>query len=143
MSDSSTAIQSYIDRVWIGRDPEAVAELVSEDFVRHGPEWEGGDTHGPEAMKQALTGFLAIFPDLTQEIVEQDIRGDKGYLRLKTSGTHTGAPLLGVEPSGTRVEFPCLWEIRAQDGKVAEEWVAYDSLYVMMRIGVVSLPAGA
>ena len=136
MSDSPTVIRRYIDEVWIGRDVQAADDLVAEDFVRHGPAWEGGDTRGREAFKEALTGFFAIFPDLHQEILRHK-------MRIRTSGTHTGASFMGVEPTGTEVAFPCLWMIRASNGKVTEEWVSYDSLYVMTQLGVVSLPAAA
>jgi SnoaL-like polyketide cyclase len=70
--------------------------------------------------------------------------GDMVATRWTARGTHQGE-LMGIPPSGNRVEVPGTTISRIEGGKVAEEWDNYDALGMMQAIGAVpeQEPAGS
>jgi len=59
--------------------------------------------------------------------------------RWRARGTHQGE-LLGVPPSGNRVEVTGITIDRFSGGKFAESWTAYDALGMMRQIGAIAEP---
>jgi predicted ester cyclase len=139
MSDRAV-LDRYVDELWNGHRTELIDELVTEDFVRHGPPSLGGDVVGREAFRTELTQLFADSPDLTQHIEARDDRGDTTVIRITTTATHVKS-VAGEEPTGNLISIPCLWLIRAENGRVAEEWVAMDTLSLAQQIGMVPAPA--
>ncbi len=60
-----------------------------------------------------------------------------------TAGTHTGThagDLMGIPPTGRRIEVSGITISRFAGGKIAEEWHQGDDLGMMQQLGVV--PSG-
>ena len=80
--------------------------------------------------------YRGAFPDAQIIIEDQLAEGDMVATRWTARGTHQGE-LLGVPPSGNRVEVAGMTISRAEGGKIAEEWNNYDALGLMQQIGAI------
>ena len=77
----------------------------------------------------------AGFPDLTHTIEEQIAEGEKVVNRLLIRGTHRGS-FQGIPASGKAVAMPALTIQRIAEGKVAEQWIAFDAMGLLQQLGV-------
>ncbi len=113
-------------------------ELFALNFVYHDPA-SGEDWHGPESVKRYAAMLRAAFPDLHYSVEDQIAKGDKVVTRYTASGTHQ-SELMGIAPTGNRVEITGISITRIEDGKIEEIWENYDTLGMMQQLGVVTLP---
>lgn len=91
---------------------------------------------------QAITGFFrdlfAAVPDWRTEIQNVVDDGDRQVVvQWRGSGTFTGAPLFGIEPTGRHVEIDGVDVIRLDDGgKVATNTIYYDGAEYARQVGM-------
>ena len=116
------------------------AELVAPDVVYRGP-CLMPEVRGREAFGQAIAGFRAILPDLTERVEAQWADGEWVTTHFRTSGTHLGA-FMGGEPTGNRLEGWGLDVSQVVDGQVVEMWAMFDALAMLQAFGVVTMPSG-
>jgi steroid delta-isomerase-like uncharacterized protein len=117
------------------RNIDAVDEIYASDFVGHDPAMPE-DVRGVEGAREFYGMYQSAFPDVQITIEEQVAEGDTVATRWTARGTHQGE-LLGVPPSGNRVEVMGVTISRIEGGKVAEEWDNYDALGMMQGIGAI------
>ena len=75
------------------------------------------------------------FPDYWMEITHIVAEDDRVAARFRQGGTHTG-PLMGIAPTGKKVEWTEIGILRVADGKVVESWYDVDMLGLMSQLGV-------
>jgi steroid delta-isomerase-like uncharacterized protein len=117
-----------------------IDELVAPDYVGHDPAQP--EMHGPQGIKEFITGYLAGFPDGRITIDEQLAEGDLVATRWTGRGTHQGE-LMGIPPTGKQVTVSGITISRVKNGKVVEEWSNWDTLGMLQQLGVVPQMAGA
>ena len=88
-----------------------------------------------EQAKQEFTAFRSAFPDWREEIVDLVAEEDKIVGRFKCSGTHRGE-MMGIAPTGRRMEVDEVYFLRVQDGKFVEFWGLEDNLTRMRQLGL-------
>ena len=139
MSEEKKAVvrryNELVEQYWRTGDADAFDEVVASDFVHHAP----GLPPDLKGMKQALPMFRAAFPDMRLTVEDMIAEGDKVVDRVTVRGTHEGE-LMGVPPSGNRVEFMETHISRIADGKIVERWGEWDALGMMQQIGAVPAP---
>ncbi len=139
-AEENKAIARRADEELFDRGNLDVAdELFAPNFVFHDPA-SGEDWHGPESVKQYAAMMRAAFPELHYAVEDQIAQGDKVVTRYTASGTHQGG-LMGVAPTGNRVEITGISIRRIEGGKFEEIWESYDALGMMQQLGVVPSPA--
>jgi len=113
---------------------ELAEQLYAKDFVNHG-------IHSNATLEEdqtALKGWHAAFPDVvvTPEklIAEDDLVTIYWIARGTNTGTGNGLPATGKKAELTGIT---IWRI--VDGKIKEEWSAFDQLSLMRQLGL--LPA--
>ena len=117
-------------------DEIAARELVDSDaFVDHSPGW------GTDSFASVLECYRALWtamPDLMFDVDEPNMvcEGNQVVAHSVARGTHTGAPLFGVEPSGKEVVWTHTDFVRVAGGKVVERWTASDTLTLFQQVGV-------
>jgi predicted ester cyclase len=117
-------------------DEIAARELVDADaFVDHSPGW------GTDSFASVLECYGALWsamPDLMFEVDEPNMvcEGNQVVAHSVARGTHTGAPLFGVEPSGNEVVWTHTDFVRVAGGKAVERWTASDTLTLFQQMGV-------
>lgn len=99
------------------------------------------------SREEVVTWFQGLFdavPDLHMEVEDVAIAGDPGRervtVRWRMTGTFSGAPYLGIEPTGRSIDLRGMDLIDIEDGRVAGNNIYYDQLAFARQIGM--LPAG-
>ena len=109
-------------------------EIYAKDFVNHG-------LHRAISLKEdqeAARGWKLAFPDLKMTVVQEIAEGDLVTVLWIASGTNTGEGN-GLPATGKKAEVRGITIWRIVNGKIAEEWSAFDELGVMKDLGL--LPA--
>lgn len=82
-----------LEEVWGKGNLDVTHEIIAEDFVRHGPDVEGGPLTGREAFKALVATYRTGYPDLDVPLEEMFEVGDRVITRWRAVGTNTGEAL--------------------------------------------------
>jgi SnoaL-like polyketide cyclase len=77
-----------------GLSATAPAGLLAPSFVRYDLAELFSGSHGPEGASGFVAMITAAMPDFRLDFEDISGAGDRATVRLRMSGTHTGAPLL-------------------------------------------------
>ncbi len=135
-SENEALVRRYVEEVYDQRRLDVADEIFAPDFTLHDPDLPGG-ARGPEGMKRVVETFVGAFPDLQVSLDDGFSSGDKVVTRWTSMGTHQGE-LMGIAPTGNRVEVTAVGIWRVAEGKIAEAWVVFDALGMMQQLGVAS-----
>jgi predicted ester cyclase len=111
--------------------------IVAAEFVEHQFLGESG----PQGIKALIGQLRTAFPDLKMTIEDTATSGDKVWARLRCQGTHKG-PLMGVPPTGRRIDTTALEVCRFAKGRVVEHWGVPDRFAAMTQLGILPGPRG-
>jgi steroid delta-isomerase-like uncharacterized protein len=118
---------------------ELAEQLYAKDFVNHG-------IHRDIRLEEdqaALKGWHQAFPDLS--IVPEKLIADGELVAVYwiARGTNTGTGN-GLPATGKKAEQSGITIWRIVDGKIKEEWSAFDQLSMMKQLGLLDQkPSGA
>jgi steroid delta-isomerase-like uncharacterized protein len=112
---------------------DAIEEYYAPDLVWHEPDQ---DIQGYEQAKQFASTFIAAFPDINISVEDVIAEGDKVVGRYTIRGTHQGETEDFGPPTGRQMELEGITIHRFEDGKIVEEWEAYDNLGVLQQLGL-------
>ena len=110
---------------------ELAEELYAKDFLNHG-------IHRDISLAEdqtALKGWHQAFPDLSIAPEKLIADGDLVAVYWIARGTNTGAGN-GLPATGKKVEQSGITIWRIVDGKIKEEWSAFDQLSMMQQLGL-------
>jgi predicted ester cyclase len=136
MTDVRDVVERLVRDVWNGHAVQAVEELVDPGHA------------GPEAAavadgaQQVLAWHLErrrSFPDLTYEIVDLLVDGDRAALRWRARGTQ-GGPYGPVPPTGRSAEWEGATFLRIRAGKVVETWSVNEMFQLVQQLGARVVP---
>ena len=131
--NKATAKRAFEEILSHGRY-ELAEQLYAKDFVNHG-------LHSNASLEDdqtALKGWRAAFPDVVivpEKLIAED---DLVTIYWTARGTNTGTGN-GLPATGKRAEMAGITIWRIVDGKIKEEWSAFDQLSMMRQLGL--LPA--
>ncbi|MHA1958727.1 MAG: ester cyclase [Candidatus Thorarchaeota archaeon] len=117
------------------RDLDVFDELVAPDYYDN-----LFQQRGREAFKDLFTMAFKGFPDWYEAIEDIIAEGDKVWVRIKATGTHTNEwDLFGVSvpPTGNKITMNMVFIWRLEDGKLVEGWEVDDNLEILKQMGVV------
>ena len=105
-------------------------EFIAPDYIDH--------IHhgGPEGVKQVFNMAFKAFPDWHETIEDIIAEGDKVWVRLTYTGTHTGE-FRGLAPTGKKITTTGLMIYRIVNGKLVEGWDLSDYLALLKQIGAI------
>ena len=112
------------------------AESHAADFVAHG---SNHDATLAEDMAAARDERKAL-PDMRMKVNRLVAEGDLVAVHWTASGTNTGEGM-GFPATGKKITTDGITIFRFVDGKIKEEWSAWDMLSVMQQAGL--YPASA
>jgi steroid delta-isomerase-like uncharacterized protein len=116
------------------RNPDLIEEFYPPDLVWHAPDQ---DIRGYEQAKQSISTFFAAMPDINITVEDVIAEGDQAVSRYTIRGTHQGETEEFGPPTGRQMELRGITIQRFEDGKIVEQWEAYDNLSVMQQLGLV------
>ena len=137
MSEENKAlVRRYFEEIWDKGNLDAIEELFTTDFVRHGPTAAEGEVRGQEGFEGLVSSYRTGLPDLRVSIEDLIAEGDRVVTRWTARGTHQGE-LMGNAPTGNPATVTGILIDRISGGKIEEEWADYDTLHLMQQIGAV------
>jgi predicted ester cyclase len=105
-------------------------EFVAPDYVDHTNHVDR------EGLKQLFNMAFKAFPDWHETIEDIIAEGDKVWIRVKTTGTHTGE-WMGIAPTGKKITSEMVDIYRIVDGKHVEGRFIVDQLDFFKGLGVI------
>ncbi len=140
MADPASIAREYME-AWNRRDFARYRELIHPQYSYTGADGQRQD--GPEAGMAVAQMFANAFPDGKIDIQHIHPAGDKiAVVEFIGRGTHQG-DLMGISPTGRKIEMPVCNVIEARDGKVYSEREYMDMAHMMQQLGVMPAPATA
>ncbi|UCE15360.1 MAG: ester cyclase [Candidatus Bathyarchaeota archaeon] len=110
---------------------DSLDEFVAQDYVDH-----TNQIRGLESLKQLMTMGIKAVPDWHETIEDIIAEGDKVWVRLAYTGTHTGEGV-GLIPTGNKITAMAVDIYRIVNGKLAEYWNVTDRLALLKPQGVI------
>src|ERR1041384_2680144 len=112
---------------------ELAEQLYAKDFVNHGIHRD----IGLEEDQAALKGWHQAFADISITPEKLIAEGDLVAIYWIARGTNTGTGN-GLPATGKKVEQSGITIWRILNGKIKEEWSAFDQLSMMQQLGLLS-----
>jgi steroid delta-isomerase-like uncharacterized protein len=138
--DNAALVHRWFEEVWNQGREEIIDELFAPDGVTYGLGELDVEVRGPSQFKPFFRNILAAFPDLHITIQDTIAEGNKVAVRLLIEGTHKGAGLVGIRPSGRAVRLSGIAILHTSDGKLVAGWNNWDQLGMLQQIGVIAVP---
>lgn len=119
-------------RAWGRGETAAFENIAAPNYVRHSR--DGAEVRLPGMLRQIEESHTA-FSDFRVEVQRSVAEDDMIALDWRTVAKHTGT-FMGVPPTGRDVVVSGASFLRHKDGRIVEEWVAWDprDLLTSMRI---------
>ena len=133
LEENKRIARSIPEKVFGEGNLDLLDELYAEDAIEHNP---FGNLQGKAAIRESYEGFIGAFPDITQVVEDIVAEGDTVAMRLTARGTHEG-PMMGLEPTGKKIEVQQTVFTRIEDGEIAERWLHPDNLGMLQQLGVI------
>lgn len=130
--DGVATVENFWARVWQSGDPEAVDELVAEDFVLVNA---GNEIRGRADFKAWVRRFLATVHNLEFTVVEtfQNADGTRVCSLWELAGHNNG--IVGLEPDGRPVHLTgtAVWDVHT-DGTLLRNRVERNAFELHQRL---------
>jgi SnoaL-like polyketide cyclase len=131
--NSVRIVENFWRQVWQSRNPDAVDELVADDFAIT----SGGVTvSSRKDFKRWVAAFLASINDFEFHVVEsfQNETGDRVVSRWRVTGKNNG--FMGSQPCQSPIDMTgtAVLHVR-EDGLLQHNWVERSALEVHRSLG--------
>ena len=131
LEENKAIVRRFIE-AYNKRNLDLSDDLVAPDYV----DLDYSQLQGLEDLKQMMNMFFKAFPDFHETIEDIIAEGDKVWLRLTYTGTHTGE-FFGLAPTGNKVTMKAVAIYRIVNGKLVEGWFINDGLDMFKQIGTI------
>jgi predicted ester cyclase len=114
--------RTALEQVCARGDMNLAPQCYAEDFADHVGSLE---YRGLDGVRRSTALYRALFDDLAFEVLDRVAQGDRVASRFVVTGSNRGR----------RVQ---LWGItisRPQDGRIVEDWSAFDGLELLKQLG--------
>jgi predicted ester cyclase len=134
---TATLAVAAIDAAWAGTQ-ENVATVQNYFVAISGKDKPAATLNkylSDEDLKAHIAVMESAFPRyvlISEDVVAQD---DKVVVRARFQGTQAGE-LMGIAPTGKRVDVPFIIIYRMAGGKIAEHWMSIDQMDLLKQLGV-------
>ena len=123
------------DTFWNTGDESLARAALAPDFMdRTLPPGRAQGVDGPIGASKFVR---AAVPDMTADIEQMVVAGDRVVVHLHFHGHFTGQ-FKGVQGQGQNVDFIATDIYRIADGRIAENWHLEDNLTFLQELGVVA-----
>jgi steroid delta-isomerase-like uncharacterized protein len=133
LSDNIEIITRF-ERAFRAADQATIDELADPGLVDHNP----APGHEPTlaGFKQKVAFFLAIFPDLEEELQDITASGDTVATRWVLTGSQQ-QEFMGIPASGQAIRIDGMNFYRLRDGRVTDIWTQLDGVAMMQQLGAI------
>jgi uncharacterized protein YbjT (DUF2867 family)/predicted ester cyclase len=131
MPTNAEILKRFVNEVVNQGRMTAITELMHPQYRYRGP--GGVQAEGHDGARRIIGEFRAAFSDLHAEITSEIAEGDHVVLTMIVTGTHDG-DLMGMAPTGARIELPMVIVSRLQGGLIVDEREHYDTETLMNQL---------
>jgi len=135
-ADNKAIVREYIEEVCVKGNLNLVDKYIAPNFV--GRTVGMPVAEGREGFKQMLTGVYNAFANPQYTIEDLIAEGDKVVARWTFRGTHQ-QEIMGIAPTGKRVEMTGTITYRMANGQVQEWWEHIDLLGMLQQLGAIPI----
>ncbi|WP_266075353.1 ester cyclase [Haladaptatus caseinilyticus] len=125
-------VRRFIEESFDEEKSHLIDELLADDFVAYEPE-QPEPIRGRDGYRRTVELYRSAFPDISFTIHDLVSEGDRVAVHWTASGTHDGE-LMGIEPTGKRVENEGMEFNYLRDGKIVEMRVVWDALGMLRQL---------
>jgi len=130
--EENKAVVRRLFEVFDKQNLSQLDELVAQDYIDHPRRFRGLENY-----KQHLRMFYKSFSDSHETIEDIIAEGDKVWIRIKGTATHTGE-YRGLAPTGKKTTWEAFIIWRIVGGKIVEMLaVVSDELDFLKQLGVI------
>ena len=131
IAQNKVIMQRMIEEIWNKGNMMVADELFTADhYSPSAPDLP----KGPESVKMLATMFRSAMPDYHMTIDMMLADEHKVVARFVQSGTHLGAALMGMQPSGKRAEWTEIGILEIENGKITRSWYEVDMLSMINQL---------
>jgi len=124
LAQNKEIVRRFVEEVVNRGRIDLVTDLIAADYVFHCPD---GDLYGPLGARLNGEELRIALSDLHMDLTDLVGEGDLVARRFILRGVHLG-PFLGLEPTDEDVEIPGIALDRIANGRIAESWIAFNTL---------------
>jgi steroid delta-isomerase-like uncharacterized protein len=117
-------VRGLFETVFNEGDLDAIERFVAPDHRNHDPTAPPAPP-GPQGVRKLVEDYREAFPDLRIQTEEIFASGDLVAHRWTLTGTQRGE-IMGISPTGRRVEVSGIEINRIDRGKIADSWALSD-----------------
>lgn len=132
-AETKAMVQSSIDEIWNQGNLDKAAELFTDDYIRHNPKSMEpnvpAEVKGLQAFKDHVQQVRTTYPDFNVKVEAIIVEGDMVASRWTASGTD--------KDSNKQFTTEGVSVTRLAQGKIAEDWVSWDTHLVMQQLGLI------
>lgn len=137
--ENARLVCRYFLEVWTAGNLSLVDELVSPEYVGHGP---FGDFTGTEQERGRLEYVHDTFHGFQHTIEDEIVAGDKVVLRFSGMWPLPGE-WMGIHGAGKQMTGTGIIIYRVENGRIAEGWLEEDLLGALHQLGARVVPSQA
>jgi steroid delta-isomerase-like uncharacterized protein len=123
-------VRRFVAEVFEGLRPEAVDELVADDFMSHTLNSSGDSKASLRATTERMATLLEGVHFTVEDVIAE---GDRVAVRL-TAGATARGEFMGLPAAGKSYEVGEIHIFRISGGKFAEHWHQYDAAGIMRQL---------
>ncbi|OMC37526.1 hypothetical protein A5740_04695 [Mycobacterium sp. GA-1841] len=138
--DQNKTISRRVWEVFASGDLSELDDLVAPGAAYHDTQDPFGDQRGPEHMRSLIEMYRKSFTNMKFDVKMQIAEGDYVCTMIEAQGDNTGE-IMGHPATGKHARINLTDTTRIEDGKIAENWVTWDTLGMLQQLGLI--PAGA
>jgi steroid delta-isomerase-like uncharacterized protein len=138
---NKSIVRRWVESAWNHGDFGMLNEAYLPNYVLHDPQ-SPAPVSGPQALREYITAYRTAFPDLHMTVEDIVAEGDRVAWRFRSTGTQTGT-LANIPPTGKTAVVSGTLISRFENGKWAEDYLAFDLLGLLQQLGVVPAPQTA
>ena len=120
-------------------DPTPLKQFWTADSVERFPD---RTCRGAEEIAGYFEDAFAAIPDFHMEVIAIAEQGDDVFVHWHLTGTHLG-PLMGIQPTGKRVEIDGMDHFVLRDGVVVSNFVVFDQMQYALQLGMLPPPGSS
>jgi len=137
LQEQNKAVVRRYQEIYNSNNLDALPEVLSPDFKPH--TLMPGVPPGLDGYKMLHHGSIAAYPDFHVAVEDLIAEGDKVAMRFVITGTHTGAPFLGIPAAGVKIRVTGVSIFRLANGKIVEHWGEEDAAGWLAQLGAMKM----
>jgi steroid delta-isomerase-like uncharacterized protein len=130
IEENKALVRRFVDEIFVQGRPEAVDELLADDFVPHTWPFTGDGKADLKATIERVSKGLTNPVFTIEDMLAED---DRVAVRL-TGGARQTGPFMGMPPSDRSYSIGEIHIFRIREGKVTEHWHQFDGMGMMRQL---------